>query len=237
MIKIGCCGFPMSMRKYFESFEVVEVQKTFYQPVNLETAKKWRKMAPKNFEFCVKAFQVITHPPSSPTYKKAKLDFKNGGFFKPTEEVFKAWELTKNVANALKAKIILFQTPKSFKECEENVKNMREFFSSINSYTFVWEPRGWSEKAIKNLCAELNLVHCVDPFVAKPLHGRINYFRLHGSHKRMYKHKYSKDELIWLKEFCKAYEKDTYVLFNNIYMKDDARTFKQLLTCRAHNGQ
>lgn len=219
----------MSMRKYFEKFEVVEVQKTFYKPISVETAEKWKKMTPNNFEFCVKALQVITHPPSSPTYRKAKLYVKEGGFFKPIKEVFEAWQLTKNIADVLKAKIIVFQTPKSFKECEENVKNMEEFFNSIERYTFVWEPRGWSNGAIEKVCGELNLVHCVDPFVTKPLYGDINYFRLHGSHKKMYKHKYSQDELIWLKNFCKKSNKDTYVLFNNVYMRDDAANFKKLL--------
>ncbi|RLI73059.1 DUF72 domain-containing protein [Archaeoglobales archaeon] len=230
MFKVGCCGFPMSMKKYFEEFEIVEVQKTFYKPISIETAEKWRKIAPNNFEFCIKALQIITHPPSSPTYRKAGLDVKDGGFFKPIKEVFEAWELTKKIADVLKARIILFQTPKSFKESEESVKNIKEFFNSVErNYCFVWEPRGWSDEGIKKVCDELNLIHCVDPFVLKPLYGDINYFRLHGSHKRMYKHKYSQDELLWLKNCCEGLEKETYVLFNNVYMRDDAANFKKLL--------
>lgn len=219
----------MSMKKYFEEFEVVEVQKTFYQPISVETVKKWRKMAPNNFEFCVKALQIITHPPSSPTYRKAKLSVKDGGFFKPIKEVFEAWQITKNVADALKAKIIVFQTPKSFKESKKNIENMKEFFNSIDDYTFVWEARDWSGEVVKSICAELNLVHCVDPFVADPLYGNISYFRLHGSHKKMYKHKYGQDELFWLKNYCKRLNKDTYVMFNNVYMRDDATNFKRLI--------
>ncbi|RLI78340.1 DUF72 domain-containing protein [Archaeoglobales archaeon] len=228
MIKVGCCGFPMSMKKYFEEFEVVEIQKTFYKPISVEIAEKWRKMASKNFEFCVKALQIITHPPSSPTYRKAKLDVEDGGFFKPIKEVFDAWNVTKNVADVLKAEVIVFQTPKSFKESKENMKNMKEFFNSIEGYMFVWEPRDWSDEAIKKVCEELNLVHCVDPFVAKPLYGDVRYFRLHGSHKKMYKHKYSRDELIWLRDYCREFN-NAYVMFNNVYMRDDAVTFKKLL--------
>jgi len=73
MVKDGCCGFPVGMKKYFENFDVVEVQKTFYKPPSQKTAEKWRKNAPENFEFTIKAWQVITHPPSSPTYRKAEL--------------------------------------------------------------------------------------------------------------------------------------------------------------------
>ncbi|MEM0022835.1 MAG: DUF72 domain-containing protein, partial [Archaeoglobaceae archaeon] len=102
-MKIGCCGFPIAMEKYFEKFEVVEVQKTFYKPPSIDTAKKWRELAPQSFEFTVKAWQIITHPPSSPTYRKAKLSVEDAGFFKPIKTVFDAWEITRQIAKALKS--------------------------------------------------------------------------------------------------------------------------------------
>ena len=229
-VKVGCCGFCMAMERYFSEFKLVEVQKTFYQPVSEKTAKRWRGKAPEDFEFTVKAFQKITHPPSSPTFKRYKIEAKDCGFFKPNEEVFEAWEVTKEIAKVLKAKIIVFQTPKSFTESDENVKNMQEFFSSVErDFTFVWEPRGWREEKVREVCEELDLIHCVDPFVSKPTYGEIAYLRLHGSHKRMYRHKYSKDELIWLKKFCEELKKDAYVLFNNVYMCEDAKSFSQLI--------
>jgi uncharacterized protein YecE (DUF72 family) len=55
MIKTGCCGFPTGMKTYFEKFRLVEIQKTFYNPPKLETAKRWREMVPKDFEFTIKA--------------------------------------------------------------------------------------------------------------------------------------------------------------------------------------
>ncbi|MHC1610664.1 MAG: DUF72 domain-containing protein [Candidatus Methanospirareceae archaeon] len=36
-------------------------------------AERWRLRAPKEFEFTVKAWQLITHEPTSPTYRKARL--------------------------------------------------------------------------------------------------------------------------------------------------------------------
>ncbi|GFO96643.1 hypothetical protein ig2599ANME_0832 [groundwater metagenome] len=76
MLLVGCCGFPTSLEKYFQTLRLVEVQKTFYKPPMLSTATKWRESAPKNFEFTVKAWQLITHLPESPTYKKANLVIK-----------------------------------------------------------------------------------------------------------------------------------------------------------------
>lgn len=116
MIKTGCCGFSTAMENYFEKFGLVEVQKTFYKPPRVETARKWREAAPLKFEFTVKAWQVIT-----PTYRKAGITSKNGGFFKSTEEVFDAWKRTEEIAASLGSSIILFQTPSSFEENKENV--------------------------------------------------------------------------------------------------------------------
>lgn len=214
------------MKNYFEKFDVVEVQKTFYKPIKPETAEKWRKLAGEDFEFTIKAFQVITHPPSSPTYRKAGLKVEDGGYFRPVKAVFDAWEKTREIAKILRSKIIVFQTPRSFRESDENVRNMVEFFSSIErEFTFCWEPRGWSAEKIKEVCEKIDLVHAVDPFVGKSVYGDMEYYRLHGFN---YKHKYSDEELRWLAEKV-SNEKVCYVMFNNVHMLDDAERFAKIL--------
>ena len=226
MIKVGCCGFSTSIKNYFSEFNLLEVQRTFYKPPKLETAARWRKQASENFEFTVKAWQVITHPPSSPTYRKAGINFNDGGFFKPIKEVFNAWETTREIAEILKSRIVLFQTPPSFKETPENIRNISEFFSSIDrQFVFVWEPRGWDEKSVLRVCEQNDIVHCTNPFVSSPVYGKICYFRLHGTAESIYKHRYSENELIWLKNYCKQFKKDIYILFNNVSMREDAKRF------------
>ncbi len=226
MIRVGCCGFPVAMQKYLKTFRVVEVQKTFYRPPDPETAERWRMLAGDDFEFTVKAFQVITHPPSSPTYRKARLDIDDGGFFKPVKAVFDAWEKTREIAEILRSGIVVFQTPKSFAETEENKRNMREFFSSIErDFTFCWEPRGWNDDGIREICQKLDLIHVVDPFAGRSLHGDLKYFRLHGFN---YRHRYSDEELEWLVREVEKFER-CYVMFNNVHMFDDAQRFAKLL--------
>jgi len=88
-VRVGCCGFPVSRKRYYESFRVVEVQQTFYKLPSRETLERWRREAPPDFEFTVKAWQVVTHPPSSPTWRKAGLKPEPGkedryGFLRPT---------------------------------------------------------------------------------------------------------------------------------------------------------
>jgi len=226
LMKIGCCGFPVGMKKYFERFNAVEIQKTFYEIPEIKTARRWREKAQKNFEFTLKANQVITHPPTSPTYRKMRIKPRHAGFFKNTEEVFDAYKKTKEIAKTLRAKIILFQCPPSFKQEKNNIENMYNFFDSIpKGFVFAWEPRGkWNEKTVKKTCEELGLIHCVDPFKNKQVYGDFGYFRLHGING--YRYRYSDDDLKKLKKICK---RNYYVFFNNVYMYEDALRFKGMM--------
>lgn len=233
-VKIGCCGFPHGMTHYFSQFKLVEVQQTFYRLPRIETAVKWRQAAPSDFEFTIKAWQLITHPASSPTYRKLGWRIPQGkesgyGYFKPSDEVMEAWRQTKEIARALNARIIVFQCPASFTASSENIDNMKRFFQSLASedFLFAWEARGqWSQQIITSLCHQLGLIHCVDPFQQASLYGTINYFRLHGG--PGYRHSYSNQELEYLKQMTA--NKESYVLFNNITMYDDALRFTNLFS-------
>lgn len=233
-VKVGCCGFPCSRKDYFSQFKLVEVQQTFYKIPKLETAQGWREQAPSDFEFNLKAWQLITHPPSSPTYRKAGIQIPQGkqehyGFFRPSEEMHKAWEETRQFAQTLGVRGIVFQCPASFEENRQNIDNMMSFFQLVGrtEFLFAWEPRGkWSDQIIKDLCHQLGLIHCVDPSVRMPLYGQPWYLRLHGEPR--YRHRYSEEELIHLKS--RLQDRESYVLFNNINMYHDALVFNRLLT-------
>ncbi|MFQ5706796.1 MAG: DUF72 domain-containing protein [bacterium] len=234
-IKVGCCGFSEAHYKYYAHFNLVEVQSTFYQPPKLNTAVKWRESSPENFEFTIKAWQLITHTPSSATYRRLREPIsprKNAryGFFKPTREVFQAWETTKNFAQSLGARHVLFQSPNSFKPTDENIRNLKKFFDSIDreSLNLIWEPRdGWKLNMVKELCNQLDLVHCADPFQNETFSEPVKYYRLHG--KRGFRSKYSDQDLLQLKEICER-DEVVYCLFNNISMREDALRFNKLFS-------
>jgi uncharacterized protein YecE (DUF72 family) len=253
-IKIGCCGFPVAKDKYYENFDVVEIQQTFYQPPEEKTALKWREEAPEDFEFTLKAWQLITHEPSSPTYRRLKLKIpeskkKNYGFFKPSDEGLEAWGKTEKIAQILESKIIVFQCPPSFEPSSENKKNFEKFFKTVKrkDYLLVWEPRGkWERKEISGLCKKLDLVPCVDPFklvvskanLNEPFPCKIGYFRLHG--KTGYHYKYTDSDLEELRKiFCSPLRSDLpqvkndynliYFMFNNVFMFEDALRFQKTM--------
>jgi uncharacterized protein YecE (DUF72 family) len=237
--KIGCCGFAGSRNRYYKNFELVELQQTFYQLPNPAIVEKWKKEAPEGFEFTLKAWQLITHPTSSPTYRRLKSfsipedKAKHYGFFRPTDEVFYAWQKTEEICQLLKTKFVIFQCPPSFTPIKEHKDNLIRFFNSINrkEYHFVFEPRGkWTYDEIKDLCDELNLIHCVDPFANLPSTKEVVYFRLHGCPpgKKMYNYQYSDEDLNNLHKIIQNYTQ-VYCLFNNISMYEDALRFKEMI--------
>ncbi len=232
MVKVGTCGFPVSMKKLFSSVDAVETQKTFYTPVDSKTLQRWRSAAPDTLEFTVKALQVITHPSSSPTYKRFKGDIgnrENFGFFRDTDEVKRAMELTVESARILKAKIIVFQTPASFKPTDENIRNAIRFFKEWSGeFDFVLEVRGsWTEEYVKKLIEEAGISHAVDPFKFSYVGGKIAYFRLHGRGKG-YRYEYTDEDFEELEKMI-PHDKPVYVMFNNTNMYKDVLRFKEFL--------
>ena len=45
-MRVGLCGFTISAAAYFETFPVVEVQQTFYEPPSQRTLLRWREQSP-----------------------------------------------------------------------------------------------------------------------------------------------------------------------------------------------
>lgn len=233
-IQIGTCGSRMRRQEYAELLKCLEIQHTFYQPPMIKTLEKWRAEVPEDFEFTLKAWQLITHESSSPTYKrlKRKLDDKEteeAGFFKPTDIVQDAWETTLACAKALKARTILFQCPAKFKQTDLNIKNLRKFFKTIDrgEMNFVWEPRGpWQDRVVKKICGELDLWHVVDPFKSRTVTPDRCYYRLHGVVR--WRYTYEEGELEELVSLLPD-EGLSYVFFNNVTMTEDALRFKGIL--------
>jgi len=223
LIKVGCCGFPTSMKRYFENYKLVELNSTFYEYPKPETVEGWREKAPEDFEFTVKAHQDISHK------AKMRLD----------ETSIQAFEKMKKICRALNAKILLIQTPGSFRP--DKLGEAEKFFANINreDLTLVWETRGpeWEKPEIieklSQVLSRLNMVHVTDPFRVLPAYtSQIAYFRLHGLGEELYYYQYTDDELRRLGEITKNFEaegKTVYVLFNNLSMFEDGLRFMQYL--------
>ena len=200
---------------------------TFYRIPKLNTAEKWRSEADemnKGFEFTVKASKIITHVDRFGS--SASID---------------AFSQMLDVCAALRARVLLLQSPESFRPTGENQNRLEKFFSKIDraGMKLAWEPRGkwWEVKEdIQKICDQSKLICCVDPFRNEPLLTkgvRIGYFRLHGFGKpSMYMYRYSKGELKTLLEKCASVSNaldSIYLFLNNAFMYENAREFSALL--------
>jgi len=234
---VGCCGWAGSQAQYFPQFPVIEIQSTFYDPPAAKVAIRWRTIAPPEFEFCIKAWQLITHAPSSPTYGRLRrpIDAERSEFFgsfQDTDEVWQAWMKTLDIAEAVRASVVLFQCPASFRASHPNIENLSRFFQKIGPQSFhlAWEPRGpWPAEVVRDLCAQYHLIHCMDPLVSAPDRESAPYCRLHG--KGSYSYRYTDEDLVELKKLLllAPADRQARILFNNITMKEDANRFRRLL--------
>ena len=236
-MKLGMCGFTIGAAAYFKRFGVVEVQQTFYDPPPLATIEKWRAQAPPEFEFTMKAWQVITHLGTSRTYRRLRREFSDreraeAGAFRLNDTTLAAWTTTLAAANALRATAILFQCPPSFKATDDNIERMRAFLRAIDrppGVTLLWEPRGpWPDDVVLGICRELQLVHAVDPFIRPSLTPELVYWRLHGN--KSHYARYSDEELEQIIDWLPSESSvDAYVMFNNIPRVHDVKRFVELL--------
>ncbi len=230
-IRSGCCGFVVAQTDYFQKFHAVEIDSSFYQLPRLATAARWRAAAPAGFQFALKAWQVITHRATSPTYKRTRLDDhdrQHCGHFGFNATIRWAWDETFAVAQELQAFLVLFQCPASFTPTAEHITSLKRFFEKAKrgKLLFGWEPRGaWTPDQIATLCRELELVHVVDPFKSPPLPAKLHYFRLHGLTGAA--HRYSDEELTRLRDFCRPAPL-SYCFFNTTGMVRDAARFAAL---------
>ncbi len=250
-IHVGCCGFPVARDKYFKEFDCIELQNTFYNILSIDEAKSLRSSIPPSVIVTMKCWQVITHPPTSPTWKKIRVlppgNIHNYGLLKPTKENLEAWSRVYEIARILHSKIIVIQTSPSFEYNDHNLSNLESFLKEINergidnNIIVAWEPRGnWNEhrEILEKIVNKYNIVHVTDILKISPVINtthKIVYTRLHGLGKRdvNYRYKYSDQDLLNLlkkiRDFMAQDIKEIFVMFNNVHMFEDAKKFKSLL--------
>lgn len=247
---IGCCGFPVSRKKYYKLFKLVELQNTFYNLPSLDWIKELRKELPPGFVLSIKAWQVISHPPQSPTWRKMKTkppgNLDNYGLLKPSKENLDAWDKVLELARAGNAKFIIIQTPASMPFNSSSIQWVKMFFDKITQRTpsdilVGWEPRGaWSSEGtrhIEEIVKDYGIIHVTDILKRLPVESKVLYTRLHGLGKGEvnYRYKYTDNDLNKLIELINILKyKENYILFNNVYMFNDALRLKELINRRKY---
>lgn len=249
IVRIGCAGLPTGVARlrYFEKLSFLETDATFYEPPRAAVLTRWRGEAPSDAAFAVLAWQLVTHEADTAGYARlveplpAEARLRVGSF-RPTDEVRGAWRRTVDAARALRADVILLQTPPAFSPAEKHKDALRRFMGEVvapaqlTGLTLAWEPRGvWEPAQAGRLAAELGLVYALDPLQLEtaPPEGDAAYFRIYGL--GLYRNKISDDHLELLAELASAYER-SWVVFANLEKYPDAQRFRALWEGRDHDA-
>ncbi len=242
--KVGTCGFQRARRLHYSNLDAVEVQQTFYDPPPPERLEAWRSEAPKEFEFTVKAWMLVTHEYNSRLWRRLKRsvpgDPREYGGFKLNERTLWAWNVTLEAARTLKARVIVVQTPPSFGYSPENADRIVKFFKEVprNGFLISWEPRGtwWDlREELYDTARRAGLLVAGDVLRGRlpPRDQEVLYARLHGlgGGEVNYKYKYSDEDLMRLSNIIVSGGfKESYIMFNNVHAYDDAVRLKKLLS-------
>jgi uncharacterized protein YecE (DUF72 family) len=189
MLKAGCAGFPIGQDRYWRSLAFLEARTGEIMP-RPATLASWRSGAPVEAEFAVQAYRLITHgredrgfPPAGrklPASRQGRC-----GGFRESLEAHEAWMSTKAAAEALGARIVVFETPASFQPGPDRLRDMYRFFAGLarGRLAFVWQPRGaaWTASFVDKVCADLGLIRAFDPLKERaPECGAFRYLRPQG---------------------------------------------------------
>ncbi len=185
MIKVGCAGYPVGRDRYWRSLSFVETDTGKGLP-QLETLASWRTDIPAGGEAALQALRTITHGPEDRGFPSSGRKFPKNrqalcGAFRESLEVHEAWMATKAGAEALGARIVVFESPASFQPGPDRLRDLYRFFKNVarGKLTFVWHPRGseWASLGEK-VCVDLGLIRAFDPLrQPPPRRGMFLYMR------------------------------------------------------------
>lgn len=229
---VGCCEVGRNRALYFQRFDVLEYQQSFFQPPKQKALQQLKKAAPQTFSFVVRAWQLVTHEPTFPGYRRLsdKLTAPENqyGLFRDTEPVQQAWQTTWETAQTVGAQAVFFETPPSFTPSALHRKALARFFEKVprDSVRLVWCPKGlWTLSEALAVCQDLDLVLAWDPLLDREFpEAEQVYCKMDGAGRAA---KLSDLELEDLYSYCrdKAW---AVCVFNTFQMQQDATRLKAL---------
>jgi uncharacterized protein YecE (DUF72 family) len=232
---------------YAERFNAVEVNSSFYRPLNPRVARSWVLKTPADFRFCAKLFNKFTHP-------KMFAEASGGAAQISPEDFETARQGLEPLASAGKLGALLAQFPPSFKADDATLQYLEDLIRGLEQFPLAVElrHRSWSEsERVRNLLEEFGVAWVmIDEPKFKtsirevPLTSRLGYFRFHGRNyaewwggdrETRYNYLYSPPEQAELADEVREVASataDTYSFYNNHYRAKavvNAVELKQLL--------
>ena len=206
--------------RYAQVFRTVEINNTFYHLPREETFNAWRRQAPENFIYAVKANRFITH------MKKLK---------DPASTLEKFLPRAKRLEEHLGP--ILYQLPPGWRPNLERLRRFCEQLPANLTHVMEFRQPAWLGEETFRILEEHEVCLCIhDMFPHHPRRviGKALYVRFHGVGAR-YGGSYSRRDLrpwaAWMRETA-ASGCEVYAYFNNDrngYAIRNAQTLRELL--------
>jgi uncharacterized protein YecE (DUF72 family) len=152
---------------YADSFDTVEINRTFYKLPSREAVAAWREQSPAGFLFAAKASRYLTH------MKKLK---------DPQEPL----ERFLGCVEALRKKLgpVLFQLPPRWRVNAERLETLLEQLPRRHRYAFEFRDPSWHDDRILELLSKRRAAFCIFDLAGErsPIEVTAGfvYIRLHG---------------------------------------------------------
>jgi uncharacterized protein YecE (DUF72 family) len=207
----------------------LEIQETFIEPPEPKGAEQWRK---PGRQLGLVAWQVITHPRSSPSYKEMETvipEHAAVGHFARSRWTDEAWERTDAVARSMRAAAVVLRTPASFRPGGQNELHMENFIAHAMrpalSLAWEWTPGSWNEPRALALAERIGVIPVVDPLDRPVPPGETIYLRVVGG--KSGRRSPSDDQLKKLAEQLR--DRAGWVVFGNKSAEQDAQRLAQMI--------
>jgi uncharacterized protein YecE (DUF72 family) len=202
-----------SLEAYSELFNFVEVNYTFYEYPRFQLVERWRRTVPVDFTFSVKCHQDLTH----------RIGFV------PNNQANEIFYQMKQYCKILNSPFLVLETPTTYLINKENVKDVQDFFSSLNfqGLRLVWEYRAPINQTVIDLMQNFGIIHCVDLSKQNPCFSLdISYSRLFGKGQHNI-YQFTDDELAEINQKAEQNHSKTIILsYHGARMITDAARFK-----------
>ncbi len=219
---IGCSGFYNAdwkgslypadsqnkdfLKLYSQTFDIVEINSTFYRKPTAKTLQKWVDETPDDFKFFIKIPKTISHQKP---------------FINKREDIL---EFCTHIQTHLGKKLagFLFQFPPSFHNTPENLNWLKENIPNHHLIVVEFRHISWWNDDIFKMFEDHNWIFSGTSFPGNlqediiVTNSKIGYYRLHGK-PTLYKSPYSEEFLKDLAAKIKETGKEFYIMFNNTW--------------------